>query len=77
MRPLFEGFLTPFSHLFDLRVLGDVVADLHQAVVIDLVLLALQEMAETSLHDGCTKTNPVIPTVPEFADLLKKAYYGA
>lgn len=37
----------------------------------------LQEMAETSLHDGCTKTNPVIPTVPEFADLLKKAYYGA
>lgn len=37
----------------------------------------LQEMAETSLHDGCTKTNPIIPTVPEFADLLKKAYYGA
>lgn len=40
-------------------------------------LSSLQEMAETSLHDGCTKTNPVIPTVPEFADLLKKAYYGA
>lgn len=37
----------------------------------------LQEMTETSLHDGCTKTNPAIPTVPEFADLLKKAYYGA
>lgn len=37
----------------------------------------LQEMAETSLHDGCTKTNPVIPTVSEFAELLKKAYYGA
>lgn len=29
-----------------------------------------------SLKDGCTKTNPIIPTVPRFAELLAKAYEG-
>ena len=36
----------------------------------------LDEMAKVSLADGCTKTNPIIPTVPQFAELIKKAYLG-
>lgn len=36
----------------------------------------LQEMAEMSLADGCTKTNPIIPTVPQFAELIEKIYLG-
>ena len=36
----------------------------------------LDEMAEMSLKDGCTKTNPIIPTVPQFAELLTRAYEG-
>lgn len=34
----------------------------------------LDEMAQISLEDGCTKTNPIIPTVAQFAELLTKAY---
>ena len=37
---------------------------------------SLRQMAEDSLRDGCTKTNPVIPTVHEFAEILERAYYG-
>lgn len=36
----------------------------------------LDEMAKVSLADGCTKTNPIIPTVEQFAEILKEAYYG-
>ncbi len=36
----------------------------------------LMEMAETAKKDGCTKTNPVIPDVEGFAELLKTVYYG-
>ncbi|MGI6756086.1 MAG: iron-containing alcohol dehydrogenase [Atopobiaceae bacterium] len=34
----------------------------------------LDEMARLSLADGCTKTNPIIPTVEQFAELLTQAY---
>lgn len=36
----------------------------------------LRKMAEIAKKDGCTKTNPVIPTVEELEDLFKKVYYG-
>lgn len=36
----------------------------------------LDQMASDSLADGCTKTNPIIPTVPQFAELIRKAYQG-
>lgn len=42
----------------------------------DAYFANLQQMAEISLADGCTKTNPIIPTVPQFAELLEKAYLG-
>lgn len=34
----------------------------------------LEEMAECALVDGCTKTNPIIPDVPQFVELFKKVY---
>nr|WP_072514131.1 iron-containing alcohol dehydrogenase [Ndongobacter massiliensis] len=34
------------------------------------------EMAKMSKADGCTKTNPIIPTEEEFVQLLKKVYGG-
>lgn len=36
----------------------------------------LNEMSECALSDGCTKTNPIIPTVEEFRKLFIKAYKG-
>lgn len=36
----------------------------------------LDELAAMSLKDGCTKTNPVIPTFDEFKEILHAAYYG-
>ena len=36
----------------------------------------LDELAAMSLKDGCTKTNPVIPTFEEFKIILNAAYYG-
>lgn len=36
----------------------------------------LRKMAEISKADGCTKTNPVIPEIEEFEELLKLVYYG-
>ncbi|MDO4478615.1 MAG: iron-containing alcohol dehydrogenase [Lachnospiraceae bacterium] len=36
----------------------------------------IDAMAEMSKADGCTKTNPIIPTVPEFREIILKCYYG-
>lgn len=36
----------------------------------------LEKMAETAKADGCTKTNPIIPTIPQFVELFKKVYHG-
>lgn len=36
----------------------------------------LDEMVATALADGCTKTNPVIPTEAQLKDLFKQVYYG-
>lgn len=36
----------------------------------------LDEMAKTAMEDGCTKTNPVIPSLEQFVELFKKAYKG-
>lgn len=33
-------------------------------------------LAQMALADGCTKTNPVIPTEAQLQDLLRGAYYG-
>ncbi|MDD3338261.1 MAG: iron-containing alcohol dehydrogenase [Lachnospiraceae bacterium] len=49
-----------------------------QEVILDETkyLELVDEMAEASKNDGCTKTNPVIPEVDGFAGLLKLCYYG-
>ncbi len=36
----------------------------------------IPEMASFSKLDGCTKTNPIIPTEEQFAELLKSCYNG-
>ena len=36
----------------------------------------LDEMSKAALADGCTKTNPIIPTVEQFKELFIKAYKG-
>jgi alcohol dehydrogenase class IV len=36
----------------------------------------LKQMAEMALADGCTKTNPIIPTVDELIALFTKVYKG-
>ena len=39
-------------------------------------LSKVDEMAVVAKNDGCTKTNPIIPTVEEFKELFLSAYYG-
>lgn len=36
----------------------------------------INEMAAAALQDGCTKTNPIIPTVDELVKLFRNAYKG-
>lgn len=36
----------------------------------------LAEMAQMALADGCTKTNPIIPTVQQLEELFMQAYNG-
>ena len=36
----------------------------------------LTEMAEIAKADGCTKTNPIIPTIEQFKELFIKVYNG-
>lgn len=36
----------------------------------------IEEMAELSLKDGCTKTNPIIPSIDDFKKILETLYYG-
>lgn len=42
----------------------------------DKYMSILEEMAEMAKADGCTKTNPIIPTIEEFKELFIKAYKG-
>jgi alcohol dehydrogenase class IV len=39
-------------------------------------IIKLDTMAEMALKDGCTKTNPIIPSKDEFKSLFMKAYRG-
>ena len=36
----------------------------------------IPEMAETALADGCTKTNPIIPSISEIEELFRNVYKG-
>ena len=36
----------------------------------------LDELAQVALADGCTKTNPIIPTLDQLKELFAKAYKG-
>lgn len=40
----------------------------------ELFLERLNEMAEMALNDGCTKTNPVIPSIEQFKNLFMTAF---
>lgn len=37
----------------------------------------IKDMARIALEDGCTKTNPRVPTLEELEELFCKVYYGA
>ena len=50
--------------------LGEIISD-EEAYMSKVV-----EMAPIALADGCTKTNPIIPTVEELIELFKKVYKG-
>lgn len=50
--------------------LGEVIED--EAKFMEL----LETMAECAKADGCTKTNPIIPSIEQFKDLFVKAYKG-
>ena len=39
-------------------------------------LSKVDEMAAVSLKDGCTKTNPIIPPMEDFAKIIRAAYFG-
>jgi len=51
--------------------LGDIIADKAAFTA------KTPQMAALAQGDGCTKTNPVIPTLPQFVDLFAQAYAGA
>lgn len=36
----------------------------------------LEELATLASADGCTKTNPIIPTIEELKELIRLCYYG-
>lgn len=36
----------------------------------------LDELVELAIADGCTKTNPIIPSALEFETLIRECYYG-
>lgn len=36
----------------------------------------IPEMAPVAIHDGCTKTNPIIPTTGQMEELFRLCYYG-
>ena len=42
----------------------------------DIFIAKLEEMAVMALNDGCTKTNPVIPTIEQFKELFMTVYNG-
>lgn len=67
--------------------LSEQIAELNRTVSIPAVLQALipdeaafrarlDEMAGMALADGCTKTNPIIPTAEQMKTLLLTAYLG-
>lgn len=39
-------------------------------------LALIPELARVALADGCTKTNPIIPTLPQLETLFRTSYYG-
>lgn len=65
---------------------GDAIRELNESIGVpscfkDLIdeqeyLDRLDEMADMAMADGCTKTNPIIPTKEQQIDLFKKVYYG-
>lgn len=67
--------------------LGDTIVSLNQQIGIPVAfhqiindrekyMELLNEMATAALEDGCTKTNPVIPTIDQFKQLFIRAYEG-
>lgn len=40
----------------------------------DAYMAKLDDMAACALADGCTKTNPIIPTIAQLIELFKKVY---
>jgi len=82
-RQIYEGLAKKAG----VKELGKAVTELNAALNIprcfaavisdeEAYLSKMKEMAETALADGCTKTNPIIPTVEELEELFRKAYKG-
>lgn len=71
------GFDTMEQLVLDLNAKIKIPATLSERITDkDAYMAKLDEMAIMALNDGCTKTNPVIPTVEEFKNLFILAYNG-
>ena len=73
---------------FDSQDMAQVVAELNRKLGIPSSLkeiipdreayyARLEEMAKMALADGCTKTNPIIPTIPQLVELFETVYQGS
>jgi alcohol dehydrogenase class IV len=58
------------SHMKIPKTLSELI---HDEAAFDM---QIELMAKLAIDDGCTKTNPVIPTLEEMRILLRKAYKG-
>lgn len=82
-----EIYETVSKNLDSTRDLLEIIRDLNKEMSIPTNLKALieddvrfeellDEILTLSINDGCTKTNPIIPTADQFKALIKECYYG-
>lgn len=83
-----DGIYKSMAAAFDSQDMAQVVAELNRKLGIPSSLkeiipdreayyARLEEMAKMALADGCTKTNPIIPTIPQLVELFETVYQGS
>ena len=82
-----DGIYKKMAAAFGSQDMAQVVCQLNQKLHIPATLKEvipdqavyeahLEQMAQMALADGCTKTNPIIPTIPQLVELFKLVYEG-
>lgn len=82
-----DGIYKKMAAAFGSQDMAQVVCQLNQKLHIPATLKEvipdqaaydahLEQMAQMALADGCTKTNPIIPTIPQLVELFKLVYQG-